>query len=200
MTHQFGEQNQDGMAGLSAGITDDIVQHSNEAQYAGLREMIDYAGDSAYGHPDVPPDVLIEHAGRFYTALPLDAFKKAGAPRSRSHTYALGGLNVFNPIQILRENPGRRLAEVRITWTVAVPAVSTPVFWSERGADLQALSSVNGAATSPGAISGPWGMGDLLFGPVVFKWYGTGSLWAVSPFADASVHAVYASVTEHFDA
>lgn len=194
---QFGNQNQDGMTtDYSAAVSDDVQHASAEGVYASERDLLD-----AYGNPAIPPDVLIEDAGRFYTALPLDAFSKAAAGHERVQTYALPTPS-FAPVQILRKNPGRREAKIRLSSSTANGAV----FYAPHANALSSLQNTgallgNYAGSSPGMFQGPWGIIDLtvVSGNLSFDWNNTGDLWMVSPFAPATAQ-LYVVVMEAFDA
>lgn len=186
---QFGDQNQQGATGEEVSVTsaDHPFQSDSEGTYAPERDLL-----NAYDNPDVPPDVLIEMAGRFYTALEVNAGKKAAAPIARTHTYMLKGVSL-GVTQLLRRDPLRRKAVISVVGDNTQP----PLAFCQEAGTLQSLAGQLGAyAIGSQQLSGPY-----LLQPVgtqaPFDWESSGDLFVIAPFA--MTNPLYVTVTEYID-
>lgn len=181
----------------ASAIADYSPANPTEGTYAGEYDLLNAVGVNSHGDPDVPADILTEEAGRFYTALPLDAFSKAAAPYTRVQTHILPAQGI-QPLQILRKNPGRRKAQI----IVQANGIDGPVFMSPNSADIQGLGQL-GAYALLTAVRGPFMLlsgGNVGFGaqPTPMVYESTGDLWAVFPWTQTS--AVMVSTVEYYDA
>lgn len=172
----------------SSAIDDTVTQERSEGLYATQAQLLDHV-DAAGSHADI----FAEHPDMYYTALPLDAFSKAAAPYARVYTYLLASA-MPSPIQILRNNPGRRAASLSIVGDNTQP----PILLCPSADVLQGLASRIGTwAVTNQNLAGPF-----LIQPVgqqaPFSWLAAGDLFACQPFV--TTNPLYIAVTEYYDA
>lgn len=190
---QFGSQNEQGEIGEESDTVNYLATpNATEGTYASERDLLNAVGHDAYGDPDIPPDVLTELAGRFYTALEVDARKRAASAIAKVNTYMVKGV-MQQAIQILRRNTLRRSAEISVIGDNTQP----PLAFSPDGGFLSTLAGQLGAYSNSSQQFG----GPYLLQPVgtqsPFEWRSTGDLWVIAPFAMSN--PLYVTTTEYID-